>query len=51
MEIERRPDLSTRHRAALAAVHSTTGKDDPAFRRAMNELAAVEDEAVRAVSA
>ncbi|WP_258564296.1 hypothetical protein [Streptomyces himalayensis] len=51
VEIERRPDLSTRHRAALAAVHSTTGKDDPAFRRAMNELAAVEDEAARAVSA
>ncbi|GCB46424.1 hypothetical protein [Streptomyces sp. NL15-2K] len=51
VEIERRPDLAVRHRAALTTVHGTTGKDDPAFRHAMNELAAVEDEAVRAVSA
>ncbi|KUO21943.1 DUF6247 family protein [Streptomyces dysideae] len=50
VEIERRPDLSARHHAALASVHGTTGKDDPAFRHGMIELAAVEDEAVRAVS-
>lgn len=51
VEIERRPDLAARHRAALAVVHGTTGKDDPAFRQAMNELAVVKDEAVRSVSA
>ncbi|POX48870.1 hypothetical protein [Streptomyces sp. Ru72] len=51
VEIERRPDLSARYRAALTAVHGTSSNDDPAFRSAMNELAAVEAEAQRAVSA
>ncbi|WP_411148243.1 hypothetical protein [Streptomyces sp. A30] len=50
VEIEARPDLSARHHAALASVHGTTGKNDPACRHGMTELAAVEDEAVRAVS-
>ncbi|WP_079168487.1 hypothetical protein [Streptomyces colonosanans] len=51
VEIERRPDLSARYRAALTAVHGTNSKDDPAFRSGMNDLAAVEAEARRAVSA
>ncbi|QOV35462.1 hypothetical protein IM697_36250 [Streptomyces ferrugineus] len=51
VEIERRPDLSTRYRTALAAVHGTEGRDDPSFRSGMNELTAVEAEAKRAVSA
>ncbi|WP_033306979.1 hypothetical protein RFN58_04635 [Streptomyces iakyrus] len=48
VEIEHRPDLSARHRAALATVHGTTGRDDPAFWLGMDQLAAVEAEAVRA---
>ncbi|UIX31199.1 hypothetical protein [Streptomyces sp. GQFP] len=51
VEIERRPDLHTRHQAALTAVHGTNDKGDPAFRRNMNALAAIEAEAARAVSA
>ncbi|MFE9096444.1 hypothetical protein [Streptomyces sp. NPDC007264] len=51
VEVERRPDLSARYRAALTAVNRTDGKDDPAFRSGMNDLAAVEAEAQRAVSA
>ncbi|MEW2401704.1 hypothetical protein [Streptomyces sp. NPDC046862] len=51
VEIERRPDLSARYRTALAAVHATDGRDDPAFRSGMNELTAVEAEAQQAVSA
>lgn len=50
VEIERRYDLSTRRLAALDALHRTRGKEDPAFRAAMDELRAVEDEAARAVS-
>ncbi|MEU8618040.1 hypothetical protein [Streptomyces sp. NPDC048623] len=48
--IERRSDLSTRRRHALDVLHHTSGKGDPAFRAAMDELRAVEDEAARAVS-
>jgi uncharacterized protein (DUF885 family) len=51
VEIERRPDLSARYRAALTIVHGTNSKDDPAFRSGMNDLAAVEAEVQRAVSA
>lgn len=51
VEIERRPDLHARHQAALAAIHGTADKGDPAFRQGMNELAAIEAEAVRAVLA
>ncbi|MEU6539335.1 hypothetical protein [Streptomyces sp. NPDC047000] len=51
VEIERRPDLSARYRAALTAVHSTDSKDDPAFRSGMSDLAAVEAEAQQAVTA
>ncbi|UUU40221.1 hypothetical protein [Streptomyces sp. NBC_00162] len=51
VEIERRPDLFTRRNDALAAIHRTTGKDDPDFRPAMDELAAVEAEAAEAVTA
>ncbi|MGW1159059.1 hypothetical protein ACWD5Q_29600 [Streptomyces sp. NPDC002513] len=51
VEIERRPDLSARHRAALATVQETNSKEDPAFRSGMNDLAAIEAEALRAVSA
>ncbi|PVC67800.1 hypothetical protein DBP18_27880 [Streptomyces sp. CS081A] len=50
VEIERRYDLSTRRRSALEALHRTSDKADPAFRAAMDELRAVEDEAARAVS-
>ncbi|MGW7283593.1 hypothetical protein ACWGIV_36135 [Streptomyces sp. NPDC054844] len=50
VEIERRPDLSTRRSRALATIHSTTSKDDPAFRSAMDELRAVEDMAKQAAS-
>lgn len=49
VEIERRPDLFGRRDAALAALHRTTGKGDPGFRPAMDELAAVEAEAAQAV--
>ncbi|MFG2877847.1 hypothetical protein ACGFYU_23080 [Streptomyces sp. NPDC048337] len=49
VEIERRPDLFTRRNDALTALHRTTDKDDPAFRPAMDELAAIEAEAERAV--
>jgi hypothetical protein len=51
VEIERRPDLSARHHRALAAVHGTDSRDDPAFRSGMTELTTVEAEAQRAVSA
>ncbi|MEU9455186.1 hypothetical protein [Streptomyces sp. NPDC048277] len=51
VEIERRPDLRSRYQAALASVHTTGSRDDPAFRAAMTELRAVEAEARRAVSA
>lgn len=51
VEIERRPDLFTRRNDALAAIHRTTGKDDPAFRPAMDELAAIGTEAALAVNA
>jgi hypothetical protein len=50
VEIERRPDLRSRHQAALVAVHNTDSKDDPEFRAAMAELRAVETEARQAVS-
>ena len=50
VEIERRPDLSTRRSRALATIHGTTSKDDPAFRSAMDELRAIEDAATQAVS-
>ncbi|MFI5763946.1 hypothetical protein ACIA8F_23775 [Streptomyces sp. NPDC051563] len=49
VEIERRPDLFTRRNDALTAIHRTTGKDDPGFRPAMDELSAVEAEAAQAV--
>lgn len=51
VEIERRPDLFARRNEALAALHRTTDKGDPAFRPAMDELAAVEAEAAQAVTA
>ena len=51
VEIERRPELSARYRVALAAVHGTVDRDDPAFRSGMNDLAAVEAEARRPASA
>ncbi|MET9885003.1 hypothetical protein ABZZ20_18095 [Streptomyces sp. NPDC006430] len=50
VEIERRPDLSARRGRALAAIQGTAGRNDPAFRPAMDELRAVEEEAARAVS-
>jgi hypothetical protein len=50
VEIERRPDLSARRSRALATIHGTASKDDPAFRSAMAELRAVEDTATHAVS-
>lgn len=50
VEIERLPDLSARRRHALDVLHGTGSKDDPAFRSAMDELRAVEDEAGREVS-
>ncbi|MEU8949370.1 hypothetical protein [Streptomyces sp. NPDC048489] len=50
VEIERRPDLSARRSRALATIHGTAGKDNPAFRSAMGELRAVEDAATQAVS-
>ncbi|WP_318208055.1 MULTISPECIES: hypothetical protein [unclassified Streptomyces] len=50
VEIERRYDLSTRRRSALDTLHRTSGRADPAFREAMDELRAVEAEATRAVS-
>ncbi|MGW3448988.1 hypothetical protein [Streptomyces sp. NPDC001076] len=50
VEIERRPDLHSRHQAALAAVHATGNRDDPDFRAATAELRAVEAEAQQAVS-
>ncbi|WP_445524296.1 hypothetical protein [Streptomyces cyslabdanicus] len=49
VEIERRPDLSARYRAALTAVHCTNSKDDPDFRSGMNDLSTVEAEARQAV--
>ncbi|WP_330332385.1 hypothetical protein OHS33_23525 [Streptomyces sp. NBC_00536] len=45
VEIERRQDLVSRRNEALAAIHRTTGTEDPGFRPAMDELAAVEAEA------
>ncbi|MHA5049805.1 hypothetical protein [Streptomyces sp. SD15] len=51
VEIERRPDLHARHQAALAALNSTSSKDDPAFRTAVDDIRAVETEALQAVSA
>ncbi|MCM1969167.1 MULTISPECIES: hypothetical protein [unclassified Streptomyces] len=50
VEIGRRPDLFARRNDALAAIHRTTSKDDPGFRPAMDELAAVEAEAAQAVN-
>ncbi|MEU2777538.1 hypothetical protein ABZ646_32765 [Streptomyces sp. NPDC007162] len=50
VEIEGRPDLRARYQAALAAVHTTSDRDDPAFRTATTELRAVEAEARRTVS-
>lgn len=50
VEIERRPDLHSRHQAALAAVHATDSRDDPGFGEATAELRAVEAEAQQAVS-
>ncbi|MGW0575582.1 hypothetical protein ACWD25_06340 [Streptomyces sp. NPDC002920] len=47
-EMERHKEQA-QHQAALTAVHGTTSKADPAFREGMNELAAVESEAVQAV--
>ncbi|MEU6865088.1 hypothetical protein ABZ924_17680 [Streptomyces sp. NPDC046876] len=49
VEIERRPDLSARRSRALAAIQGTSSRDDVAFRPAMDELRAVEEEAARAV--
>ncbi|MFB6957179.1 DUF6247 family protein [Streptomyces sp. NPDC056309] len=51
VEIERRPELHTRHHAALAAINESGDRNVPAFRTAMNELHAVEAEARQAVSA
>ncbi|MQY10356.1 hypothetical protein SRB5_04630 [Streptomyces sp. RB5] len=51
VEIERRPDLSARRSHALATIHGTADRNDPAFRSAMDELQAVEHTAARAVSA
>ena len=51
VEIERHPELAARYHAALAAVHSTSSREDPAFRPAMDELRAVEAAARQAVSA
>ncbi|MGA5063398.1 hypothetical protein ACPB9E_06375 [Streptomyces exfoliatus] len=50
VEVERRYDFSTRRRSALDTLHRTDDRTDPAFRAAMDELRAVEDEATRAVS-
>ncbi|MCM2424217.1 hypothetical protein [Streptomyces sp. RKAG293] len=50
VEVERRPDLAQRRNHALRSLHTTTSKDDPAFRTAMEELRAVEAEADQAVS-
>ncbi|WP_349775364.1 hypothetical protein [Streptomyces vilmorinianum] len=50
VEIERRPDLLSRRRSALDVVQRTSSKEDPAFRSAMDELRAVEDEATRSAS-
>ncbi|WP_414169389.1 hypothetical protein ACMATS_27230 [Streptoverticillium reticulum] len=50
VEIERRPDLSARQRDALEAVHNSSGKDDPTFRRGIDELDAVLEEAKQAVT-
>ncbi|MFK0104720.1 hypothetical protein [Streptomyces sp. NPDC091217] len=50
VEIERRPDLRSRHQAALASLLGTGSRSDPEFRAAMAELRAVEDEAQQAVS-
>ena len=50
VEIERRPDLSARRSHALATIHGTTSKDDPAFRSAMDDLRAVEAMATQDVS-
>ncbi|MGX4691879.1 DUF6247 family protein [Streptomyces sp. JNUCC 63] len=50
VEIERRPELHARHRAALVKINESGGKDAPEFRSAMNELHAVEVEARQAVS-
>lgn len=50
VEIERRPDLVARYRAALAVVHGTGSKGDLTFRSAMGDLAAVEVEAQRSVT-
>ncbi len=47
VEIERRPDLSGRRSRALAAIQGSAGRNDPAFRAAMDELRAVEEEAAR----
>ncbi|MCX4749075.1 hypothetical protein OG455_26805 [Kitasatospora sp. NBC_01287] len=49
VEIERRPDLYERRRRAEESVQHTSGKDDPHFRKGMDELLAVLDEARRAV--
>ncbi|MFF4405767.1 hypothetical protein ACFY2W_32930 [Streptomyces sp. NPDC001262] len=50
VEIERRPDLSARQRDALEAVHNSSSKDDPMFRRGIDELNAVLEEAKQAVT-
>ncbi|MDW8806300.1 hypothetical protein P1P68_16285 [Streptomyces scabiei] len=50
VEFERRPALSARRSRALATIHGTTSRDDPAFRSAMDELCAVEEMATQAVS-
>jgi hypothetical protein len=40
-----------RRQGIAVVVHGTSGREDPAFRPAMNELRAVEAEAEQAVSA
>ncbi|MFG2114423.1 hypothetical protein ACGFRB_17605 [Streptomyces sp. NPDC048718] len=47
VEIERRPHLAQRRQRALDLLHRTSGKTAPAFRVAMAELRAIEDEAIR----
>ncbi|MFC5143951.1 hypothetical protein [Streptomyces aureoversilis] len=49
VEVERRPDLPARRRAAEHAVQ-TLDRDDPAWRAAMNELQAVLTEAREATA-
>ncbi|MFE4592820.1 hypothetical protein [Streptomyces laurentii] len=47
VEIERRPRLAVRRQRALDVLHRSHGTTAPAFRAALAELRAVEDEAIR----